>query len=140
MADPIEQFKRLPWRSLAQASIVVVLFVTVLEFGIDFGLQFPPVNAALQLLFNPPLGLLTECAIAFGIGVLSVVALERIDRPSIRAGSLWGLVFCIVIAFLIKGWSPIGNALFGLEQLQIGGLLVGIFWYARPYWRSFKQW
>ncbi len=137
---PMEQFKRLPWRSLAQASIVVVLFVTLLEFGIAFGLQFPQVSAALRLLFEPPLGLLTECAIAFGLGVLSVVALERIDRASIRAGSLWGLVLCIVVAFLIKGWLPIGNALFRVEQLQIGGLLVGIFWYARPYWRSFKQW
>jgi len=138
--NPIEQFKRLPWRSLAQATILVVLFVTLLEFGIAFGLQFPQVNVALRLLFNPPLGLLTECAIAFGLGVLAVVILERIDRSSIRAGSLWGLVLCIVIAFLIKGWLPIGNALFRVEQLQIGGLLVGIFWYGRPYWRSFNQW
>lgn len=138
--NPIEQFKRLPWRSLAQATILVVLFVTLLEFGVAFGLQFPQVSVALQLLFNPPLGLLTECAIAFGLGVLSVIALERIDRSSIRVGSLWGLVLCIVIAFLIKGWLPIGNALFRVEQLQIGGLLVGIFWYGRPYWRSFNQW
>ena len=138
--NPIEQFKRLPWRSLAQATILVVLFVTLLEFGIAFGLQFPQVSVALRLLFNPPLGLLTECAIAFGLGVLAVVILERIDRSSIRAGSLWGLVLCIVIAFLIKGWLPIGNALFRVEQLQIGGLLVGIFWYGRPYWRSFNQW
>lgn len=138
--NPIEQFKRLPWRSLAQAAIVVVLFVTLLEFGMAFGLQFSPVSAALRLLFTPPLGLLTECAISFGLGVLSVIVLERIDHFSIRAGSLWGLVLCVVVAFLIKGWLPIGNALFRVEQLQIGGLLIGIFWKGRPYWRSFKQW
>ncbi|MBM0740450.1 peptide chain release factor 1 [Phormidium sp. CLA17] len=137
---PIEQFKRLPWRSLTQAAIIVVLVVTLLEFGIAFGLQFPEVNAALRLLFNPPLGLLTECAIAFGLGMLAVIALERMDRSNIRAGSLWGLVLCVVVAFLIKGWLPIGNALFRVEQLQLGGLLVGIFWQGRPYWRSFKQW
>jgi hypothetical protein len=140
MGDPIEQFKRLPWRSLAQAAIVVVLFVTLLEFGIVFGVQFPQVSAALELLFNPPLGLLTECAIAFGLGVLSVIALERIDRASIRAGSLWGLVLCVIVAFLIKGWLPIGNALFRVEQLELGMLIVGVFWQGRPYWRSFKQW
>jgi hypothetical protein len=140
MADPIEQFKRLPWRSLAQTAIAIVLIVTLLEFVIVFGLQLSQVNAALQLLFTPPLGLLTQSAIAFGLGVLSVLVLERIDHSSIGAGSLWALVLCVIVAFLLKGLLPIGNALFGFSQFQIGGLIVGIFWQGRRYWRSFKQW
>jgi len=141
MKKLIGLLKRLPWRSLIQATLLTLLVVTLVDVAIAVLIaQSPDMGKLLELLFNPPLGILIFFATAVGIGALSVAMLERIDRFSITTNSLWGLAFCLILACLLKLQLPLPSPLTPSGQGEFVAMIVGIFWKGRPYWRSFRRW
>lgn len=113
----------------------------VLEFVLELTLRLSPVmSSILKILFSPPLEVLIVFAIAVGVGALSVIILERIDRFSINTSSLWALVLCLVVVFLVRSLLPSPVSLIAINYFQVVGLIVGVFWRSRPYWQSFKRW
>lgn len=141
MRDPLNRLKFLPWRSLFQASVFTALVVLALELLLSVAIQTVAiVNTLINSLFTPPLGLLISCAIAIGVGALAVVILERLYRPGINASSLWALVLCLAIVFLVSSLLPLSTHLFQFGYYSLVLMIVGVFWKGRPYWRSFRRW
>ncbi len=140
MANPLERLKRLPWKSLAQATILTVIVVSLLEFGIFLLAQVASLRPVLMTLFLPPLGIVTMLAIALGVGALAVLLLERVDRFSISTSSLWALILCLAVAFLLRQLFPLPFGIFSIDYPQFVTMVVGVFWKGRPYWKSFRRW
>lgn len=140
MSNPLARLKLLPWRSLFLVAILTALVVTALELLIGFSAQLPGIRSVLVVLLFSPLGLFTTLAIAFGVGVLAVYILERMERTIINTGSLWALVLCLAIVFLLRGLLPIPVGLFQLSYIPFVGMTVGLFWKSRPYWQAFRRW
>ena len=134
----MRRLKFLPWRSLIQVSALVTLIVVVLEFLLVLGYeQSSGIRSAIVILNRPPLGLLLPFAVAVGLGALAVLLLERLHQQvSINTGCLWALVLCLALLLLFKSMVPqIPAILVAFNEIQLIGIIVGVFWKGRPYWR-----
>lgn len=89
-------------------------------------------------LLTSPLGLIITFAIPLGLGALAVLLLERLDRSSISTGSLWGLVLCVLVARLLE--TALFYGALQISELELVGIVLGVFWKGRLYWRSLKRW
>jgi hypothetical protein len=134
-----QRLRQLPWRSLVIAAGLAIVVLAVFEVLLVAASQSSAIAPLLGLLFRPPLGLITLVAIAMGVGALAVVALERLDRFAINTGSLWALVLCLASVLLLKTLLP-APSLLSFGQFEIVGMMVGVFWRGRPYWRHFRRW
>lgn len=141
MGNPLRDLKYLPWRSLAQAAGATLLLTKLLDVGIIWGAgSSPAVRHSVQLAFSAPWGLVTLLSISFGMGVLAVYLLETLFQPGpIYSSTLWALVLCLIVAALLVellstllGWPGV---LLNLDQILLIGLVLGVFWKGRCYWR-----
>ena len=143
MANPLRQFKYLPWRSLFIIAGITFVIVTTLELllgllfsQLDEGTQFQVVNILRATLYSPALSLLTVGAIGAGIGALAVFLLETLEkRISINASVLWSLILCLVVGLIIRSYIPIPALLTDVNQIQLVGIILGVFWKGKRYWR-----
>jgi hypothetical protein len=137
MTDPLRRLKYLPWRSLLQVSGIALIIVIVLEFLLALGYTNSSViRSMLSVLFAPPLGILLILAAAVGVGVLAVYLLERLyQQVRINTASLWALVLCLALVLFVKSLLPLPALLVNLSYIQLMGIVVGVFWKGRPYWR-----
>jgi hypothetical protein len=141
MGNPLRSWKYLPWRSLFQASAVTVLIAKAVDGAIGLAASnSEPVGNLLQTVFANPLSLLLFFLLYCGIGALAVYLLETLFPPGpIYASTLWALMLCLLLTFilaeLIFGFLPVPAVLISVNQNLLIGLLVGIFWKGRPYWR-----
>ena len=133
--NPLERLKQLPWLSLFLDALLTVLCVSILEIALLLvATSVPIVTQIVTVLLSPPLGILTEIAIGLGVGALAVVLLERFfPRIRIDSGSLWALLLCLILAIAVK--TQLALQLVNLSQTVMMGMLVGVFWYGRRYWR-----
>jgi len=139
MRDPLWRVKTLPWIPLIQNALLTVLLATVLDVALLFwvaGLSnvWPQgTSAALQ---GGLVGLLLQFMVAWGIGVLAVILMERVFRQvRLDAATLWALVGCLVLVLFVKSLLPIPAFLVGLSYLQFVGLMLGLFSQGRSHWR-----
>jgi hypothetical protein len=74
-------------------------------------------------------------AAAVGVGALAVYLLKRFyPQVLINTASLWALIPCLLLFLFIKSLLPIPG-LVNLTYPQLLGIIVGVFWKGRPYWR-----
>lgn len=137
MTDPLRRLKFLPWRSLLQVTALVIASVMFLEFLLSLGLRVEGVAVGLGLLFTSPWAVITVFAIGLGVGALATWILERLDPPGyISAPTLWALILCLTLGLLIKSLLPLPLLnLVRVDYLQLVGVVVGVFWKGRRYWR-----
>lgn len=143
MTNPLRRFKHLPWRSLFIIAGITFVIVTTLELllglvfsQLDEGTQFQVVNILRATLYSPALSLLTVGAIGAGIGALAVFLLETLEkRISINASVLWSLILCLVIGLIVRNYIPIPALLTDVNQIQLVGIILGVFWKGKRYWR-----
>ena len=137
MANPLRRLKFLPWRSLLQVSTLTTLIVIVLEFLLTLGfIQSAVIEHTLSFIYTGSLGLLITFATAVGIGAIAVYILERFYKQVIiNSAILWALVLCLALLFLLKSLIPLTPILIRLDQTQLIGIILGVFWKGRPYWR-----
>lgn len=137
MRNPLQRLKYLPWLPLSLTAFATALITFVGETMLSVSIEYSPVvrNASV-LLFAPPLGLFTLFALSFGIGALAVYWLERVyPQIVINTAILWALVLCVILAFFLKSLLPLPVNLITPGQFVMVGMLVGIFWKGRRYWR-----
>lgn len=138
MRDSLRRLKFLPWRSLLQVSALTTLIVAVLEFLLTLGYtRTSVIRQALSILYAPPLGILVTFATAIGVGAMAVYLLERFYRQVIiNTASLWALVLCLAVFLVLKSLLRIlPPVLVDLSEIQLIGIVLGVFWKSRPYWR-----
>lgn len=137
MTDPLRRLKFLPWRSLLQVSALTTLIVVVLDLILTVGYaQFFVIRSTLNILFSPSLGILVSFAGAVGIGALAVYLLERLyQQVIINTSSLWALVLCLALILILKSLLPLPSVLGSLNETQLIGIIIGVFWKGHPYWR-----
>lgn len=143
MANPLRQLKYLPWNSLIIVSSMTLIIVTTLELVL--GLTYNQLNEGTQItivrilaatLYSPLLSLFTIGAIGVGIGALAVFLLETLKKQVfINAGVLWALILCLIVGLIIRSYIPISDFLTNVNQLQLVGMILGVFWKGKRYWR-----
>lgn len=135
MTDPLRRLKFLPWRSLLQVSALIAFILVFLEFSLGLGYkQSPVIRRILSVLFAPSLELLVTFSIAVGSGVMAVYLLERYQQVMIDTASLWALVLCLLLVFFVKSLL-LPSILMSLDEMTLVGVIVGVFWKGRSYWR-----
>lgn len=135
MGNPFRSWKFLPWKDLFQAAFLTVLIVILGDFGLFLVQPIPAIAQLLERLFTPPFGIIVGLAIAVGIGALAVTLLQRVCAR-VNNDSLWGLILCIALIFLVRRWLPPPAILFQIESsTHVVGLVIGIFWKGKSDWR-----
>lgn len=130
--------KQLPWRSLFLAALLAVLIVKSLDFAISQAIAIVGPDAAIfKLLVTPAGGLLLFGCGGLAVGGLGVLCLERIGNLRfINANILWSLILCLLIVLWLASKIPVaGLGLADLSQVHFIGVLIGVFWQGRIYWR-----
>jgi branched-subunit amino acid ABC-type transport system permease component len=137
MTGPLRRLKLLPWRSLLQVAVLTTLIVIGINLLILLGLtQSVVINKALKLLYSPPLNIFLLLGVSVGIGALAVYLLERLHQQVIiNTASLWALVLCLGVTFVIKSFLPLPEFFVSVDEVWLIGVVVGVFWKGRPYWR-----
>lgn len=143
MANPLRQLKYLPWTSLFIIASMTFAIVTTIELSLwltynqlDEGTQLAIVRILAATLYSPLLSLFTVGAIGVGIGALAVFLLETVEkRVFINAGVLWALILCLIVWLIIRSYIPVPALLTGVNQLQLIGIILGVFWKGKRYWR-----
>lgn len=136
MSDPIRRLKFLPWRLLLQVSILTAFIVFILELMLLWGYTHSIIiRNTIAMLYSPPLGILMPIAIAVGVGALAVYLCERSQPQILNTSSLWALVLCLLLALGLKSLLPLSSLLVGLSEITLIGIIVGVFWKGRSYWR-----
>lgn len=137
MTNPLRRLKFLPWRSLFLLSSLITLIVIVLDILLTLGYnQSIAIRRALELLYAPPLGILVNLAVIVGIGALAVYLLEKLyPKVIVNAATLWALVLCLAVCLVLKSLFVVANVLVNFDETQLIGMMVGVFWKGRPYWR-----
>lgn len=143
MSNPLRQLKYLPWTSLfIVAGITFAIAITLdLILGLtysqlDEGTRFTIVRILAATLYSPIFSLFTIGAIGLGIGALAVFLLETVEkRVFINAGVLWALILCLIIGLIIRSYIPIPALLTDINQMQLVGIILGVFWKGKRYWR-----
>jgi hypothetical protein len=65
---------------------------------------------------------------AIGVGAMAVYLLERFyQKIIINTANLWALVLCLAVFLLLKSLLPLMPILISLDQLQLVGIILGIF-------------
>lgn len=157
--SPWGPLRYLPWDALLGVALLTILGVVVLEWLFFIGLMLWPnlLGSLLNLVLKSPLVGIVPFAIALEIGALAVFILEhqRFWRLSITTQILWGLVPCLLLAWILKEILPItprgvlqvfvaqtinlkvllGQVKNSLTLEDILGWTVGIFIKGGRYWR-----
>ena len=132
----MHQFKSLPWRVLINASVITLVLIICLDYGLT--LILPPASLQKILsLFGPPFGLVFSSAVDMVVGIVGVIVLEILmkQRYSIYLSTLWALILCLILALVLESFFPIpGVFLSELHQISIVGILLGVFGKGRRYW------
>jgi len=138
MNDPISRFKQQPWQQLFFVALLTVLAVSASDL-LFVGLlsTFPAMQQALSIILSPPFRqFILPVVVAVGIGSLAVYFCElRRSKLFLNAGSLWALVLCLMILLALKSVIPLPSFLIQLSDPTLIGILVGVFWKGRYYWR-----
>ncbi len=133
----IQRFKNLPWSSLLQSVALTYLIAAIAEIILIWGVTHSrPIQRMMAIPYAPPFGLLVLLAVGVGVGALSIYLIEiRCSPVYLNTTCLWVLFLCLLIAlFLYKSiLTPI--ILLSTSQITIMGILIGLFWKGRPYWR-----
>jgi hypothetical protein len=133
----LRRLKLLPWREMLQIAALVNCIVVGLELFLVWGwIQSEVFGKIFTLLFGSPLGILIPFAIAVGMGALAVYFLEYWQQQFLlNRTTLWVLVLCVLLGLVLKSFLPIPPLLASLSEEALIGVLVGVFWKGRPYWR-----
>ncbi len=143
MTNPLRQLKYLPWTSLIIIAGMTFVIVTTVELvlwqtysQLDENTQFTIIKILAATLYSPLLSLFTIGAIGAGIGAGAVFLLEKLEKQVlITAGVLWSLILCLIIGLIIRSYIPTPALLTDVNQLQLIGIVLGVFWKGKRYWR-----
>lgn len=132
--------KYLPWAELFQSAFVTVAIATVLDYFLLLGLVAianTGMNIAPPQFLLPLIALLIPAAVSLGIGALAIFITARFFRQVLlRAGTMWGLIGCVLIFLFLRSLLPVPGLLVGgIDYFSIVGIVVGAFTYGRRYWR-----
>ena len=135
MSNPLRRLKYLPWRSLSIVAGLTFAIVTAIELLLILSFAFLDTNVqstVVQLVRS----ILVSGAIGVGIGALAVFLLEIIDKKvSINASVLWSLIACLLVGLIIRDFIPIPALLVNVSEIQLFGMVLGVFWQGKRYWR-----
>lgn len=132
----LDRLKRLPWGLLLLVAVLAVAIATVLDLLLLWALQSATIASALSLVLEGLLGLLMPFLVSLGLGVLGVYFLEHWRTPVIINQSiLWALVPCLLLVLFVKSLLVPPAFLLELSRTALVGIVVGVFWKGRPYWR-----
>ncbi len=138
MRNPFWQLKHLPWLTLVQCALLTIAIAT----GLDILLQLLLIQLAQVWPASGGIAggqftaLLLLLLTAGGIGALAVILMEVLfAKVFLNRGTLWALVGCLALVLWIKGFFPIPTIFVSLSQLQLMGMVLGLFSKGRVYWR-----
>jgi hypothetical protein len=138
MSNPLRQLKFLPWLPLFQVAALSTFLTFLVEVLLVEGTQFPLTNQLLSILFQPPLILFVLFSAAVGLGALATFILERLYRQvAINTSVLWALILCVMVMLLVRSALRFPFLLITVNYTTLMGVLLGVFWRGRAYWRRY---
>ncbi|HTL89285.1 MAG TPA: hypothetical protein VL134_07780 [Leptolyngbya sp.] len=140
MFDPLRRLKYLPWTELLQVALITIVFMIVIDWLFFQLARIPALLPTIAQLFNSPFSFLIAFGVAVGVGALAVAIIERWFRQIVLTdASLWALIPCIALWLWLRSFLPetvfpqLLTPPLGFESIM--GVIVGVFWKGKPYWR-----
>jgi len=137
MNDPLRRIKSQPWKPLFLVALATIAIVSIMDYLLLSLIEnVASVQQGFSLIATSPLGILLPLAVAVGIGGLGVYICDQFrSRIFLNAGSLWALVLCLVVVLALTGLIPLPSFLVRFSYPSLLGIMVGVFWQGRSYWR-----
>jgi len=137
MNNPLFRLKAQPWKQLFIIAFITIIIVSSIDYIlISFLENVPSFKQNLFYILPGAIKQLLPLVTGIGLGALGVFACERFQpRLFLNAGSLWALVLCLIVTFAVTMLIPLPSFLVRLSYPAVLGLMVGVFWKGRPYWR-----
>ncbi|AFZ42767.1 hypothetical protein PCC7418_0538 [Halothece sp. PCC 7418] len=137
MNDPLRGFKSQPWKPLFLVALITIAIASAIDYLLIFLISnLPALQQSISIVLSPPLGILLPLAAAAGVGVLGVIVCDYFQSQIfLNAGSLWALVLCLLIILGLTNLLPLPSFLVSLSYPTFLGMMVGVFWKGRYYWR-----
>ncbi|MEC4807143.1 MAG: peptide chain release factor 1 [Jaaginema sp. PMC 1079.18] len=140
MNDPLSAFKRQPWLPLFQAAGATIAIAILVELILALALQnSAAVRQVWLILFSGVLAVILPILAAAGLGALGVYFCQtwRKEQVYLDTGSLWALILCLMVCLWLKSLL-VDSVLVGLSYNSLIGVLLGVFWQGRSYWRGWR--
>lgn len=139
----LKRLKLLPWTELSLIALLTNFIVLAIEILSTQVLQVSTaMQQVLEFLYSGPVGILIPVIATIGMGALAVYLFEwRRWQIFLNGGSLWALVFCLLVGLYLKSDLLIPLLRFPVaqfvifSQMSLISLLIGVFWKGRPYYR-----
>ncbi len=136
MNDLLSRLKLLPWGALLKYAAITTAIATAFDLLLLLvQVYITPLQEMFAIILAPPLGILIAIAIALGIGALAVYITERQRDFILNTSTLWALVACLILCIWIKSLLPIPLFMLNFSEFTSIGIILGVFWKSRPYWR-----
>ncbi|HEY9664057.1 MAG TPA: peptide chain release factor 1 [Allocoleopsis sp.] len=140
MRNPLQRLRYLPWLQLSMAALLTALVIAIVEYSLFMVAgQIPAIGNVLLFLFSSPFVAILQFLLAIGVGAVAVISLDKLyPGMVINTAVLWALVPCVLLAIGLKSLlleGSMGGGLVSLNEISLFGMIVGIFWKGRPYWR-----
>jgi hypothetical protein len=144
MPNPLRSWNQIPWRSLFQSAALAIFLVKLADVSLGFAdrlsTNLPLLSKLFRLISSGSWGMISVVVASFGLGILALVFLETYFRSGpIYSSTLWGLVLCLMLVLVIMDLLfsrlPPGLLRIGLSYETLIGMVVGVSWRGRRYWR-----
>ena len=119
-------------------ALLTLVAVSILDYWFARGYESLPLfQQTMAAVLTFPWGLVTMAMVGLGIGGLAVFLLETFcTQLVIHASTLWALILCLLLGLWLKSFLYLpGLFVVGLSQSVLVGLVLGVFWKGRRYWR-----
>jgi len=143
MNNCIRRFKKLPWPSLLQSVALTYLILAITDILISWGIaKSQALQEMMAILYFPSSELLILFGVGVGMGALAVYFIEiNSSKVFINTTCLWVLFLCLLVALFIIYGSILNPVIVSTSSCgsnpTIMGILIGLFWKGRPYWKRY---
>ncbi|MBE9115405.1 peptide chain release factor 1 [Lusitaniella coriacea LEGE 07157] len=137
MNDPIRRFKQQPWLPLFRVAGLTTLVVILIEVIVLFSVTHSAFVAEIfSILRSGSLSIILSFVAAMGVGTLGVYLCERFSpQVYLNTASLWALILCLLCGMGLKSAIKFPSILVGFSMVTLIGIMIGVFWRNRAYWR-----
>ncbi|MCM1984542.1 hypothetical protein [Lyngbya confervoides] len=132
------KLKTLPWIAIVRSAALTVITWAIVSAALWFAAQsFPAIETVFSLFLRQPMNLISNLGIGILLGVLAFTLLDN-SEGRLTVPMMWFLVLAVTVGMVFYEYVPI--RLYRLlavnfNQPTLVGLVLGVFWKGRRYWR-----
>lgn len=132
--------REIAWGVLFTVAALTVFMASLADIGLRLmAAQIEQLRDAISMTQLPTLFVIRETIVGIIVGISAFSMLDRsttATQVTINRLNLWSLILCVVVALGVRSFVPLyGIYISGFNLTLVVGVVLGVFWQSRRYWR-----